>query len=214
MDTYSTNPAPQQAAVPQGQQPGQYDFEAYDRVWQRVFPELTPYPVQEQPPLNLPDLPANEQVGQLPGAERNPCCMGTEAQQSIHVIEGFTENEIALCRFYKEFARCVSNRKSACAIQKLQEMQLEHVRRLKAIYYLITGQCMVLRRQLTMPAITNYCDTLRAAYHEETCSSFNYYRAAVGAPDPCLRALFERLGGAKARQAEMVIEMLAAAVRC
>lgn len=214
MDTYSTNPAPQQAAVPQGQQPGQYDFEAYDRVWQRVFPELTPYPVQEQPPLNLPDLPANEQVGQLPGAERNPCCMGTEAQQSIHVIEGFTENEIALCRFYKEFARCVSNRKSASAIQKLQEMQLEHVRRLKAIYYLITGQCMVLRRQLTMPAITNYCDTLRAAYHEETCSSFNYYRAAVGAPDPCLRALFERLGGAKARQAEMVIEMLAAAVRC
>ena len=78
-----------------------YDFRVYDQVWQRVAPGTDPFspdpaaagmtavpqavrpipPVNPAPPVPAP-VPRQEGGGEgnLPGAETNPCCMGTEAE--------------------------------------------------------------------------------------------------------------------------------------
>ena len=201
--------APQSAPA---QEP--YSFEDYDRIWQRVLPELNTFPESRNEEGELPGtpVPGDQSLMSLPGAQRDPCCMGSAAQQSIGVITGFAETEIALCRFYRSFLRKAPNPRAARSLRQLLDMEIDHVRRLRAIYYLITGACMQTSRQIIIPPITTYCDTLRTAYHEEACGSFNYYRAAVGAPDPCLRALFERLGGTKRTQSETLVNLLGAAM--
>ena len=85
--------------------PETYDFRKYDQIWQRVAPNLEPYPdlrepaVPAVPPLpsggtasGAPAVPAAET---LPGAEQDPCCMGTAAREELEVLEGFIEAELA-----------------------------------------------------------------------------------------------------------------------
>lgn len=205
MDTYQTTP---QVA------PQNYDYEDYDRIWQRVLPELNTFPDSRNEEGNLPGtpIPGDDDLMELPGAQRNPCCLGTAAQQSINVIIGFIEVEMANCRFYRCFYPKAPNQAAARAIRQMMLDEMDHVRRLRAIYYLITGECFHSTRQIPMPEIGPYCDTLRAAYHEATCGSFNYFRAAAGAPDACLRALFERLGNSRARHAETFVNLLGAVI--
>ncbi len=205
MDTYQTAP---QAA------PQTYDYEDYDRIWQRVLPELNTFPESRNEDGDLPGtpIPGDDELMELPGAQRNPCCLGTAAQNSINVIIGFLEVEMANCRFYRCFYPKAPNPAAARAIRQMMLDEMDHVRRLRAIYYLITGECFHSTRQIPMPEIGPYCDTLRAAYHEATCGSFNYFRAAAGAPDPCLRALFERLGNSRARHAETFVNLLGAVI--
>ncbi len=206
MDTYSSG---EQKTPDYG-----YDYQQYDRIWQRVLPELNTFPEARNEEGDLPGtpLPGNDEMAALPGAQENPCCMGTAAQQSIGVIIGFAENEIALCRFYRCLIPHAPNQRAGAALRQILANAQDNVRRLRAVYYLITGNCFQVTRQITMPTIQGYCPTLRGAYHEETCTSFNYYRAAVGAPDPCLRALFERLGGVHRTNAEAMVNLLGSAI--
>ena len=82
--------------------PGACEQRRYDRVWQRVAPILEPYPGYQPMPA-LADLPgqsapaappASVPESQLPGAEQNPCCMGTEAAEMLEVLDGFIEEEL------------------------------------------------------------------------------------------------------------------------
>ncbi len=97
--------------------PETYDFRKYDQIWRRVAPNLEPYPDLREPavPAMAPlasvphrGLPSRRPVRtweHLPGAEENPCCMGTMAQEELGVIEGFIEVELADRRTYQAFAR-------------------------------------------------------------------------------------------------------------
>ena len=118
-----------------------YDYRMYDRIWQRVSPDLDPYPdvraastqspaapppasAAPAPKLETPAVPvaveppaappAPDSAGiaaesQLPGAEMNPCCMGTQARESLQVLEGFIEEELAGRRCCLSLCRRVHN---------------------------------------------------------------------------------------------------------
>ena len=75
-------------------EPEIYDFRQHDRLWQRVGPGLEPYPetTAEAMPRREELPPAQE--SQLPGAEPNPCCMGSEAMELLTVLEGYIEEEL------------------------------------------------------------------------------------------------------------------------
>ena len=75
-------------------EPEIYDFRQHDRLWQRVGPGLEPYPetTAEAMPRREELPPAQE--SQLPGAEPNPCCMGSEAMELLAVLEGYIEEEL------------------------------------------------------------------------------------------------------------------------
>ena len=205
-----------------------YDYRVYDQVWQRVSPGVDPYagdslgenvaapaPVSTEPAPAVagvqPAQPAPAQEGgegDLPGAERNPCCMGTEAQGSLAVLEGFIEEELAGCRCCLSLSKRVSNQSAARLLRRIAGEKQAAARELCAARFLITGQQYA-------PAITvehrrweNLAQALRSCYHQEACGGFNYQRAAEEAVDPCLQKLFTRLGERAYRRAGEVMELL------
>ena len=86
-------------------EPEIYDFRQHDRLWQRVGPGLEPYPetTAEAMPRREELPPAQE--SQLPGAEPNPCCMGSEARELLAVLEGYIEEELEDRRRYLALSR-------------------------------------------------------------------------------------------------------------
>ena len=76
-----------------------------------------------------------------------------------------------------------------------------HVRKLMAACYLITGQCCQPAAQTVQPQESGWAQLLREFYHEESCDSINYRRAAEETTDLCLAALFRELGEESQTQA-------------
>ena len=199
--------------------PETYDFRKYDQIWRRVAPNLEPYPDLREPavPAMTPlasgaaprasQPPAGEDLEHLPGAEENPCCMGTMAQEELGVIEGFIEVELADRRTYQAFAR----RAPAFArgtMRDLANASGAAARRLMTAYYLITGNCYRPAVASGRISIDSWCPALRERYHVEACNGMNYLRAGEETTDPCLGRLLKELGEESYRQADQLMALL------
>ena len=210
------------------------DYQAYDRIWQRVSPTLDTYPQERMEGAGTGNAPAGGAAAspggmggmagaagtgsaegapdagllQLPGAEANPCCMGTEAQTSLDVIRGFAESESADRQFYLHLARRVRSQNAARVLRRIAAEEEGHLKKLQAVYYLITGECLTLDRRLTVSESRGSCAALRQAYHEEACSGFNYLRAADAAEDMCLQGIFREMGEDEMRHARTLLQLL------
>lgn len=204
--------------------PEVYDFRQYDRIWQRVAPGLEPYPVTqgenpaaagqqaEQGTAANAQTAAVRQESQLPGAEVNPCCMGSAAAEMLEVLAGFTEEELEDQRYYQALAR----QAPSWARQQLRDLAAaegSHARRLMAVYYLITGECYRPAISCGRICISGWCTALRERYHGEACGGMNYERAAEGTTDPCLRRLLGELSADEYRHADIVLAMLERSLR-
>lgn len=219
--------------------PEVYDFRQYDRVWQRVAPNLEPYPGMTQtisvqptapvqpmaavPAVPGPEAPAVQQTAsvpvpvqpglslrqesQLPGAERNPCCMGTEAAEMLSVITGYIEAALS----DRRYLLALSRQAPSWARKDLRDMAAElqdQARRLMAAHYLITGQCYRPSVSAERIYVGRWCPALRERYHAAACSGFNYARSAEDAMDPCLTKLLEEMSKQSYAQAETLMGML------
>ena len=209
--------------------PEVYDFRQYDRIWQRVAPTLEPYPspgrgsmAQQEPEEAIPQTEASQmpaltpaqvrQESTLPGAEQNPCCMGTAAAEMLEVLTGFVEEELADQRYYQTLAR----RAPAWARQQLRDIAADeggHARRLLAVYFLITGECYRPIISCDRIYLPGWCAALRERYHEEACGGLNYVRAAEGTTDPCLARLLKELSADEYRHADTMLRMLERSLR-
>ena len=144
---------------------------------------------------------------QLPGAQADPCCMGSSAEEMLPVMEGFIEVELSDRRYYMAFAR----QAPSWARQHLRQIATEeacHARRLMAVYYLITGSCYRPAVSCERICVGQWCAALRERYHAEACGGFNYARAQDGTTDPCLGELLGQLSADEYRHAEMLMGML------
>jgi len=203
--------------------PDVYDYRQYDRVWQRVAPNLEPYPGIRETAVpaiaELPGQPAPQQTAQsaqpsdvaaeeqLPGAQANPCCMGSAAAEMLEVIAGFIEEELADRRYYLAFAR----QAPSWARQRLRDLAASsgnRAKRLMAVYYLITGRCYQVAIPNDRIVIGPWCSALRERYHVEACNGLNYLRAADGTTDPCLVRLLNELGEDSYRNADQLMVLL------
>ena len=212
--------------------PEVYDYRQYDRVWQRVAPTLEPYPGLRQggdtasgegaapavspqaagaapAPVSTTALtPAQvRQEAQLPGAEKNPCCMGSAAAEMLEVLTGFIEEELADRRYYLALSR----QAPAWARQRLRDIAADeggHARRLMAVHYLITGECYRPAISCERIYIGRWCAALRERYHEEACGGLNYARAAEGTTDICLEQILSELSADEYRHAGEMLSML------
>lgn len=218
--------------------PEVYDFRQYDRIWQRVAPNLEPYPgmgqaaaatsvtapasavpVASQPPV--PVVPAapgtsaaqTRQEGQLPGAAPNPCCMGSAAMEMLEVLTGYIETSLSDRRAILALVR----QAPSWARQRLRDISADltvHARRLMAAYYLITGSCYrpsVGGTQAVCPGgagTGRWCAALRERYHAAACSGMNYARSADDTTDPCLAKLLNGLSADAYRHAEELMRLL------
>lgn len=206
--------------------PEVYDFRQHDHIWQRVAPGLEPYPAGRQG-SEVPVGAVLQQEGTgttgeraaqirqeslLPGADPNPCCMGTAAAESLNVLTGFLEEELRDQRIYQAMMR----QSPSWARQKLRELAAEegeHARRLAAVYYLITGACYQPAISTERLCMGNWCAALRERYHEAACNGLNYARAAEETADPCLKRLLNDLSDAEYRHADVFLAMLERSLR-
>lgn len=208
--------------------PEVYDFRKYDRVWQRVAPDLEPYPgvqttatvqpaAASRPPAQsgmgaaqgrpAPAGALARQESQLPGASQDPCCMGSAAAEMLEVLTGFIEESLS----DRRSLLALSRRAPAWARQPLRDMAAEeetHARRLMAVHYLITGQCYRPAIAGGPVSVGRWCPALREQYHVEACSGFNYARAADGTTDPCLAKLLNELSEDEYRHARELMALL------
>lgn len=197
--------------------PEVYDYRQYDRIWQRVAPNLEPYPsvrpaegavvpaMAEQPAVPAP--PPETPEDQLPGAEMDPCCMGSAAAEMLEVLTGFIEEELSDRRYFLALAR----QAPSWARQRLREIANDegiHAKRLMAVHYLITGECYRPAISTERIYVGRWCAAVRERYHGEACNGLNYARAADGTTDPCLAKLLNDLSADEYRHAEELMRML------
>ena len=189
-------------------EPEIYDFRQHDRLWQRVGPGLEPYPetTAEAMPRREELPPAQE--SQLPGAEPNPCCMGSEASVSGEVLQGFLREELGDAQVYAYLSSCTPRREMARAFRALSEDEKRHARDLAAAIYLITGKAYCPRVCVEQPDTCDLCALLRSLYHAEACAGYNYARAGEETLDLCLSKLFATMSEDEYRHAELLMKLL------
>lgn len=203
-----------------------YDFRVYDRVWQRVAPGTDPFAenpgeaasaggenaASAVPAVNSANVPAAAQEeggdASLPGAELNPCCMGTNAMESLEVLEGFMQEELGVSRCCQALACRIQNQQAAQLLRRAAYEKNAAARDLCAAYYLITGKRYQPAITLEQTCWNNLSQALRSFYHQEACNGFNYQRAADETMDLCLKRLFSRLSEASYRRADMLMSLL------
>ena len=192
-----------------------YDYRRCARVWQRVDPTLDPYPDVRAAAAMAADTPgdglsaAERNAGlTLPGAQADPCCMGTAALESLEVLQGFIREELADRRTYLFLARRAPTAEARQVFRAIASDEGRHARRLLAAVYLITGErycpaicCPPLR-------CDGYCAALRERYHEEVCGGFNYRRASQETLDPCLQQLLLAFSQDEYRHANAMLCLL------
>ena len=178
----------------------EYDFRQHDRIWQRVSPGMVPYP----------SLRGEVQAElRLPGAEANPCCLGSVAAESLPVLEGFLEEEQQVLALEQMLLRHVPTPMAAAVLERLVKGGEEIRRRLSAVFFLIDGYWQEEGQLMPRPRLRRFTEGLRTAYHLEICGAQNYERAAEGTTDACLSRILRQLSQEKYTRADRVLKLLA-----
>lgn len=192
-----------------------YDYRRCARVWQRVDPTLDPYPDVRAAAAMAADTPgdglsAAERNTELtlPGAQADPCCMGTAALESLEVLQGFIREELADRRTYLFLARRAPTAEARQVFRAIASDEGRHARRLLAAVYLITGERYCPAICYPPLRCDGYCAALRERYHEEVCGGFNYRRASQETLDPCLQQLLLAFSQDKYRHANAMLCLL------
>ena len=192
-----------------------YDYRRCARVWQRVDPTLNPYPDVRAAAAMAADTPgdglsAAERNAELtlPGAQADPCCMGTAALESLEVLQGFIREELADRRTYLFLARRAPTAEARQVFRAIASDEARHARRLLATVYLITGERYCPAICYPPLRCDGYCAALRERYHEEVCGGFNYRRASQETLDPCLQQLLLAFSQDEYRHANAMLCLL------
>ena len=192
-----------------------YDYRRCACVWQRVDPTLNPYPDVRATAAMAADTPgdglsAAERNAELtlPGAQADPCCMGTAALESLEVLQGFIREELADRRTYLFLARRAPTAEARQMFRAIASDEGRHARRLLAAVYLITGERYCPAICYPPLRCDGYCAALRERYHEEVCGGFNYRRASQETLDPCLQQLLLAFSQDEYRHANAMLCLL------
>ena len=192
-----------------------YDYRRCARVCQRVDPTLNPYPDVRATAAMAADTPgdglsAAERNAELtlPGAQADPCCMGTAALESLEVLQGFIREELADRRTYLFLARRAPTAEARQMFRAIASDEGRHARRLLAAVYLITGERYCPAICYPPLRCDGYCAALRERYHEEVCGGFNYRRASQETLDPCLQQLLLAFSQDEYRHANAMLCLL------
>ena len=197
------------------------DPQRCDRIWQRVSPELDPYPEvraacrepsREPGAGNIPERTGAAAVPAAPEIPAEPaesgCCLAGRAMGSIRLVQDFIEDELADRRAYLAYAACAPNVAARRLLRQLAGEEGSHARRLMGVYYLVTGCCYQARLQGGRVESLPWREVLRTRYHAETCGGLRYAQAAEATEDVCLREIWEELSAAEYRHARQLLSLL------
>ena len=164
------------------------DYLRCDRVWQRVAPELEPYP-------------------QLRGGDAEALkCRSNDG--TAEQVAAFVAEELADRRQYMAHLRCAPTPVAKRILRQIADEEGSHARRLMGIYYVLTGRCLPLPLNTAAEELLPWCSLLRQRYHHECSGSAAYHAAAEQTEDGCLKAIFLRLAEDEQRHAAQMLQLL------
>ena len=199
------------------------DYRLYDRIWQRVSPELNPYPhIRDQEreiappeteachpaPRGETVLPPGQEEEAPPETGMQPCCMGAAAGDSLQALKGFLEEELTESRCCAALSRQACSRSAARLLHRMAMEKREAARRLQAACYLIDGTRCTPEVPLERTRFSSLAEALRHCYHQDACNGFAYGQAAEETEDRCLRGLLNELSRQAYRRADAVMRLL------
>lgn len=192
-----------------------YDYACCERVWRRVAPMENPYPnaCNEMAGDTADAAQRQESELSLPGAQSDPCCMGTAAVESIEVLEGFVRDELAARQMYLSFSRSAPTQEARRVFYSMACDEERHARQIMAAIYLATGETYCPRVCAEQSCRDGYCACLRRFYHEEACGGYNYFRAGEETLDYCLEQMFTDMSKDEYRHARQILRLLSKVLR-
>ncbi len=191
-----------------------YDYACCERVWRRVAPAENPYPhAGEETAKNTAETGQTENSElSLPGAQSNPCCMGTLAMESVEVLKGFVRDELAAKQMYRSFSRSAPTQEARRVFHAISCDEERHARQLMAAIYLTTGETYCPRVCAEQNCRDGYRACLRRFYHEKACGGYNYFRAGEETLDYCLEQMFHAMSKDEYRHADQILRLLSRAI--
>ena len=173
----------------------QTDYQQWDRVWQRVAPQLDPYPEVRQAMAVQP-------------TKREGCDPCRSSMEQVEVIRGFIEEELEDQRTYLSYARCAPNAEARRVLRQLAMEEQTHAHRWMSLYYIITGECYRPAICTAKEELLPWCQALRRRYHAESHGAHQYHLAAQETTDVCLKQILIRFSEDEARHAATLLRLL------
>ena len=168
------------------------DYQLCNQVWQRVAPELDPYPEVRSAAAEPAGESCRLQKGMMP------------MEQLRMAIEG----ELTARRAYLAHARCAGGSVGRTLMQMAEE-DGRHACRLKSLYYLLTGECWGSERGCGCVGETmSLCRFLRQRYQMETTAADRYESWADGMEDECMASMLRQLAEDDRCHAATVMRLL------
>ena len=175
----------------------QTDYQQWDRVWQRVAPELNPYPEVRQ-----------AMAPQRSDQPEKSCCLSEDIDSQAALIRTFIEDELDDRRIYLSYARCAPQMEARRVMRQLAVEEQAHARRLMGVYYIITGECYRPAVCAAKSEMLPWCQALRQRYQAETCGAYQYQRAAQETEDVCLSHILAQISADEYRHATTLLRLL------
>lgn len=173
----------------------QTDYQQWDRVWQRVAPQLDPYPEVRQAMAVQP-------------TKREGCDPCRSSMEQVELIRGFIEEELEDQRTYLSYARCAPNAEARRVLRQLAMEEQTHAHRWMSLYYIITGECYRPAICTAKEELLPWCQALRRRYHAESHGAHQYHHAAQETTDVCLKQILTRFSEDEARHAATLLRLL------
>ena len=123
------------------------------------------------------------------------------------ILVDFIERELSERRHFLTLAR----RSPVWGRQTIRELAAaarERVKRLMALYYLITGERYVPAVCVERVHTGRWLPALRERCHAAACSAARYARAAEEMADPCLQQILEEMSAAVYQNAAALLRLL------
>ena len=171
------------------------NYRQWDLVWQRVAPELNPYPevrqaaaAARQAEPDIPDCPDAPAEGQT--------------------LRDLMQTEQESRRACQACARRAPTPQARRLLGEMARSKEARLRRLMSLYYVTTGQCFRLPVPVGQVEKLPWCQGLRRRYLEEMCLVRQYRQAAAETEDLCLREALCAFAASSRRFAAALLRLL------
>lgn len=174
------------------------DYLQYDRIWQRVAPDLNPYP-QAREASAAQKMQPTVQEKESPSA----------GVVSLTELEGMIGVMLERRCVYLRYARCAPHSQGRRALQQMAAETGENVRRLMSYDYVATGKCyQPPRHRGNQASLQPWCQILRKLYQEECSSEEACRRMAEHTEDRCLQEILTDVAEACHTRAAGLLRLL------
>ena len=186
---------------------GAYDVARCREVWKRVCPAEDPYPDADA------GSAAQDADLSLPGAQADPCCMGTDAVLTVEVLQGFLREELGDAQVYAYLASCLP-REMSRTLRAMSEDEKRHARDLAAADLLITGKPYCPRVCVEQPDTCDICALLRLLLSRRGLRRLQLCPCRRRDAQLCLGKLFTAMSADEYRHADMLMNLLGRRMKC